>query len=153
MSVQHHDLDVHPIPEDKNPLYINEPWLIDRSQAVMDSVSKEPQLAEDNIRVYIPLYRLEARLKREMATALDRLRVSSEVRLYSIDDFVEMSGWSRKTVMTMFNDPAFPSMDYGKAKLVEAHALIAFLSIKHEKEREPYWIKLERLRNKRKEGK
>lgn len=36
---------------ENNPLYINEPWLIDRSQAVMNSVSKEPEPAEDNVRV------------------------------------------------------------------------------------------------------
>ena len=110
-------------------------------------MSKYMNISEDQ------LYRLEAHRRKEMVTALDRLRVSSEVRLYSIDDFVEMSGWSKRTVMTMFNDPAFPSLDYGKTKLVEAHALIAFLSVKHEKERESYWIRLERLRNQRKKEK
>lgn len=29
--MEHHTLDVYPIPKDKEPLYINEPWLIDRS--------------------------------------------------------------------------------------------------------------------------
>lgn len=43
MSEQYHDLDIHPIPEDKEPLFINDPWLIDRSQAVTDSVNKEPE--------------------------------------------------------------------------------------------------------------
>lgn len=27
--MEHHDLDVWPIPKDKKPQYINEPWLID----------------------------------------------------------------------------------------------------------------------------
>ena len=110
-------------------------------------MSKYMNISEDQ------LYKLEARRRKDMRTALDRISISSEVRFYSIDDFVEMSWWSRRVVMRLFNDPAFPSLDYGKAKLVEAHALIAFLSIKHEKETEPYWIKLERLRNQRKEGK
>ena len=26
---EHHDLDIHPIPKEKAPLFINEPWLID----------------------------------------------------------------------------------------------------------------------------
>ena len=99
------------------------------------------------------LQRLERRRHQKERIALDRLSISSEVRLYSIDDFVEMSGWSVKTVQKMFNDPDFPSLDYGKAKLVEAHALIAFFSVKHEKELEPYWINLERSRNQRKAGK
>ena len=54
MNSRHHDLDIHPIPEDKNPLFVNEPWLIDQSQAVMDYVNKAPEPAEDNIRIYIP---------------------------------------------------------------------------------------------------
>ena len=55
MSAQYHDLDIHPIPEDMDLLFINEPWIIDRSQAVMDFVCKEPEPAEDNIRVFLPL--------------------------------------------------------------------------------------------------
>ncbi len=97
--------------------------------------------------------RLKRMREQEMRSALDRLSISSEVRLYSIDDLAEMSGWSVKTVQKLFNDPAFPSLDYGKTKLVEAHALIAFLSVKHEKELESYWRKLERERNQRKAGK
>lgn len=27
--MEHYTLDVHPIPKEKMPLYINEPWLID----------------------------------------------------------------------------------------------------------------------------
>lgn len=26
--MEHHDLDVYPIPREKTPMYINEPWLI-----------------------------------------------------------------------------------------------------------------------------
>ena len=84
---------------------------------------------------------LEMRKTQKKRVALDRLSISSEVRLYSINDIVEMSGWSKRVVQKLFNDPDFPSLDYGKAKLVEAHALIAFLSVKHEKELEPYWRK------------
>lgn len=29
--MEHHSLDPYPIPKDKKPLYINEPWLIDKS--------------------------------------------------------------------------------------------------------------------------
>ena len=97
--------------------------------------------------------RLEMRREQQKRTALDRLSISSEVRLYSINDVVEMSGWSKRVVQKLFNDPDFSSLDYGKAKLVEAHALIAFLSVKHERDREPYWIKMERARNQHKAGK
>lgn len=29
--MKHHRLDPYPIPKDKTPLYISEPWLIDKS--------------------------------------------------------------------------------------------------------------------------
>ena len=31
MKLEHHDLDVYPVPKEKKPLYVNEPWLIDDS--------------------------------------------------------------------------------------------------------------------------
>ena len=65
--------------------------------------------------------------------------VSSEVILYSIDDFVKMSGWRHNTVEKLFNDPKFPSIDYGKRKLVENHALMQYLSVRHEKKLDRYW--------------
>ena len=48
--MEHHNLDPYPIRRDKNPLFINEPWLIDYTERV-----KEPEETEDNVRVYIPL--------------------------------------------------------------------------------------------------
>lgn len=70
---------------------------------------------------------------------LGPIYVSSEVILYSIDDLVEMTGWSQTTVQKLFNDPKFPSIDYGKRKVVENHALMQYLSIKHEKELDSFW--------------
>lgn len=56
--------------------------------------------------------------------------ISSEVRFYTVSDVVELSGWSEKVVLKIFNDPEFPSADFGKAKIVEAHALINYFSRK-----------------------
>lgn len=53
--MEHHTLDVYPIPKDKAPLYINEPWLIDRSLLEISNGSAEPEQEHDNIRVYILL--------------------------------------------------------------------------------------------------
>ena len=55
MRLEHHDLDVYPIPKEKAPMFINEPWLIDDSNYEQAWGHKEPEDAEDNIRVYIPL--------------------------------------------------------------------------------------------------
>ena len=49
--MKHHRLDPYPIPEDKTPLYINEPWLIDKS--LLEHLQhREPEEQPDNIRIY-----------------------------------------------------------------------------------------------------
>lgn len=51
-----HSLEVSPVPGDKQPLYINEPWLVDkRWKYELSSRSADPDDQPDNIRVYIPL--------------------------------------------------------------------------------------------------
>ena len=72
-------------------------------------------------------------------STLGPIYVSSEVILYSIDDIKRMTGWSATTVQKLFNDPRFPAIDYGKQKLVENHALMQYMSIRHEKARDRYW--------------
>lgn len=57
--MEHHDLDIYPIPQEKTALYINEPWLIDKSimeraQLVTD-LKKTPDEDLENIRIYVPL--------------------------------------------------------------------------------------------------
>lgn len=70
---------------------------------------------------------------------IEQRYISSEVRFYTIEELKKMLGWSEMTVQKLFNDPSFPSADYGKSKIVEAHALIDFFSTKHTKARERYW--------------
>lgn len=58
----HHSLDPYPIPKDKSPLYLNEPWLFDKSGSLQ---SIKPGDEKDNIRIYVPLdLNREAILKR-----------------------------------------------------------------------------------------
>lgn len=42
------------MPKDKEPLFVNEPWITDKSLLDFD-IDTKPENAEDNIRVYIPL--------------------------------------------------------------------------------------------------
>ena len=70
---------------------------------------------------------------------IEQRYISSEVSIYTIEELRKMLGWSEMTVQKLFNDPSFPSADYGKSKIVEAHALIDFFSTKHTKARERYW--------------
>lgn len=68
-----------------------------------------------------------------------KIYVSSDVKFYTISDLKEMLGWSENTVQKLFNDPKFPSSDFGRIKVVEAHALIDYFSKKHLKQNDGYW--------------
>jgi hypothetical protein len=72
-------------------------------------------------------------------SSISAVYVSSEVILYSIEDLMKMSGWSHGTVEKLFNDPKFPSIDFGRKKLVENHALIQYLSVGREKSKDKHW--------------
>jgi len=50
-----HRLDPYPVPREKLPLYINEPWLIDKYKWQNSITDREPEQQSDNIRIYIPL--------------------------------------------------------------------------------------------------
>ena len=51
--LKHHNLDPYPVPKDKTPLYLNEPWIIDRTLLEYPP-HVEPE-EEDNIRIYVPI--------------------------------------------------------------------------------------------------
>ena len=53
MAKSHHDLDIYPMPKEQAPLYVNEPWIVDGS--LLEGVTGEANLPDDNIRVYVPL--------------------------------------------------------------------------------------------------
>ena len=98
--MEHHKLDVYPVPKEKSPLYINEPWLIDKSlsQYSEETLPIEPDNAEDNIRIYIPMdLNKEAILRRldyvinhygkanernEMNFSLDVQSIISQIEIY-----------------------------------------------------------------------
>lgn len=50
-----HNLDVYPIPREKNPMFINEAWLIDNTLLEYPMNRQQPDVESDNVRVYIPL--------------------------------------------------------------------------------------------------
>ena len=52
--MEHHTLDPYPIPKEKTPLYINEPWIADKSLLEYPQQS-EPDNKDDNIRIYVPM--------------------------------------------------------------------------------------------------
>lgn len=56
---EYHKLDSYPVPKDKGALYINEPWIIDKSiyfETIKQQQEKiEPDTEEDNIRIYLTM--------------------------------------------------------------------------------------------------
>ena len=63
----------------------------------------------------------------------NRRYISSDVRLYTVKEVMELTGWSEKIVLSIFRDPEFPAADFGRSKVVEAHALIEYFSVRREK--------------------
>ena len=79
--MEHHDLDIHPIPREKTPMFINEPWLIDGS--LLESGKKreelrEPETQEDNIRVFIPLDLNRKAILRRLDDVIQRYGIATE---------------------------------------------------------------------------
>lgn len=52
----------------------------------------------------------------------------NSLNLLTIKDVVEISGWSEETVRKLFRKDDFPSITYGKKKLVVTDALKEYLS-------------------------
>ena len=67
---------------------------------------------------------------------IESIYTSSRVMLYSMDDVMRLSGWDEMTVRKLFYDVRFPSQHFGRAPLVEAHALISFFMELHVKRKE-----------------
>lgn len=71
--MEHHDLDVYPIPREKSPRYINEPWLIDDMLWMSKKKrSNEPAPEKDNIRVYLPLDLNRAAILKRLAATISK---------------------------------------------------------------------------------
>ena len=73
----HHNLDIHSIPKGKEPLFINEPELIDGSLSYFcyDKVSYD---SPDNVRVYVPLDISRESILRRLNYIIARLGAASE---------------------------------------------------------------------------
>ena len=88
--MEHHTLDVHPIPKEKTPMFINEPWLIDRTIfETATSLSPEPEQEEDNIRVYIPLDINREAIFRRLHEIVYRYEEANEANEFNFESEVE----------------------------------------------------------------
>lgn len=83
-------MDIHPIPRDKTPMFINEPWLIDGTLLEWGDkreVLREPEVQEDNIRVYVPLDLNRKTILRRLDDVIERYGIAKESNeaSYSLD--------------------------------------------------------------------
>ena len=78
--MNHHNLDVHPIPKESMPRFINEPWMIDPSlQWVQENgYTPAPPEAADNIRVYIPMDICKESILRRLSFIINRYGAATE---------------------------------------------------------------------------
>lgn len=61
------------------------------------------------------------------------------VLFFDTADIRNITGWSKKTVEDLFNNPAFPCTDIGKRKLVLKTAFIKFFMERRCRDNEDYW--------------
>ena len=92
--MEHHDLDIYPIPREKMPMYINEPWLIDKSireraQLVTD-FRKTPDENRDNIRIYVPLDLNKDAILRRLDSIIFHYGEANEANEFNFAQDVEM---------------------------------------------------------------
>ena len=74
----HHTLDVYPIPREKEPMFINEPWLIDKTLLESFKEEDDQDKEKDNIRVYVPLDLNHSAILRRLEAVIDRYGEANE---------------------------------------------------------------------------
>lgn len=79
--MEHHRLDPYPIPKDKTPLCINEPWLIDKSLLEYPP-RREPDDKEDNVRIYVPMDLNRVAILRRLDRVIARYGEATEEKIY-----------------------------------------------------------------------
>lgn len=71
---------------------------------------------------------------KELVATLDEVKEKAHlIQFISIKDFMELTGWSEKTVQEIYNRPDFPCTDFGKEKKAEVHAVIEYFKVPRRK--------------------
>lgn len=74
-----------------------------------------------------------ANVKELLATLTGAEKSTPLIQFISIKDFMELTGWSEKTVQEIYNRPDFPCTDFGKEKKAEVHAVIEYFKVPRRK--------------------
>lgn len=78
--MEHHNIDVHPIPKESIPRFINEPWITDPSLQLIQEKGYDPNPLPDpdNIRVYIPMDICKESILRRLSFIINRYGAATE---------------------------------------------------------------------------
>lgn len=78
--MEQHNLDIHPIPRESEPLFINESWMIDRSLQWIQETGFDPTPLPDadNIRVYLPMDICRSAILRRLTDVILRYGPATE---------------------------------------------------------------------------
>ena len=77
-QTERHTLDIYPEPKEQTPLFINEPWLIDKYLFDYGPRETKPEIREDNIRVYIPLDLNKEAILRRFQSIISKYKEANE---------------------------------------------------------------------------
>ena len=88
---------------------------------------------------------LQTQLK-EIESVVEKLeKINNEtllLKFLTVEDLIKATGFSRKRVLELFNDPEFPCCNFGKKQIVEINAALAYFSVPRRKEYSVYWRNL-----------
>ena len=87
--MEHHLLDPYPIPKDKGALFVNEPWLADKSVNGYRT-GTDPEKKNDNIRIYVPIDLNKEAILRRLDCIINQYGEANEENEFEFGTDVDM---------------------------------------------------------------
>lgn len=98
--------------------------------------NNESALSIDNVAEYIELLNEATRKTQEL---YELQKKTNKIEFLTIEDVQNSLGICEKTAKKLFNDPEFPSNNYGREKTIMASEFIKFFSVKRNKKNSAFW--------------
>lgn len=96
-------------------------------------------MLDDMIRKLDQCVELIIKLNEKMIELDINAKCMGQVKFITIREVADAMGMSYNQAKKLFNDPEFPSTDYGKSKLVEESALRKYFAESRRKGDSAYW--------------
>lgn len=101
---------------------------------MVNNVQNMPSRSE--LEQYIELLQTAQQKYNEL---IELQKEAPSTRFLSIEDVCHAIKCSDKTAKKLFNDPEFPSENYGRSKMVSETAFLEFFSVRRDKHNSAYW--------------